>query len=142
MKRNITEINNSVTSMKNLKRQDGFTLIEVLIGITIFAVGLLAIAALQTSAIQMNSRAGQVSNLTTWGMDQIEQLMAVPYTSGQLDPVNSPFGPVNQGEYTIGYTVQNDANIPNSKQISVTVTKGNEQLTLTAIRSESYGKNK
>ena len=50
-----TNISYTETQMDKLKKENGFTLIEVLIALTIFAVGLLAVAALQTSAIKMNS---------------------------------------------------------------------------------------
>ena len=55
------------TSINTLKKQDGFTLIEVLIAVTIFAVGLLAIAAMQTSAIQMNSTGNRLTELSNFG---------------------------------------------------------------------------
>ena len=63
------------TSIKRLKKQDGFTLIEVLIALTIFAVGLLAIAAMQTSAIRMNSTGNRVTELSTLGIDRLENLI-------------------------------------------------------------------
>lgn len=43
------------------KGQAGFTLIEVLIAITIFAIGLLAIAGMQIIAIQTNSSANEIT---------------------------------------------------------------------------------
>ena len=58
--------------MGTSKKEDGYTLIEVLIALTIFAVGLLAVAGMQTSAIRMNSIAGKLTNISTWGMDKID----------------------------------------------------------------------
>lgn len=58
--------------MGTSKKEDGYTLIEVLIALTIFAVGLLAVAGMQTSAIRMNSIAGKLTNLSTWGMDNYQ----------------------------------------------------------------------
>lgn len=135
-----------MTSKKTLKAQSGFTLIEVLIALTIFAVGLLAIAALQTSAIRMNSTAGRLTDLSTCGMDQLENLMSLPYTSHWLEAVDSSTPdstnvlhqvPSPDGFYTIGWDIQQDALTPNTKTIKLTVSGRGKMLRLTAVRSQS-----
>jgi len=116
--------------MHKLKKEGGFTLIEVLIAITIFAVGLLAVAAMQNSAILMNSSAGKLTNLSTWGMDKIEELSALPYNDPWLEtagnpPGNDSAGNTHQevsGDYTISWTVIDDNPLTSTKNISVTVT--------------------
>ena len=118
------------TQMGKLKKEDGFTLIEVLIAITIFAVGLLAVAAMQTSAIRMNSTAGKLTNLSTWGMDKIEELSALPYNDPWLEtagnpPGNDSAGNTHQevsGDYTISWIVIDDNPLTSTKNITVTVT--------------------
>jgi type IV pilus assembly protein PilV len=123
-------ITSTETQMRKLKKEDGFTLIEVLIAITIFAVGLLAVAAMQNSAVLMNSSAGKITNLSTWGMDKIEELSALPYTDPWLEtagnpPFNDSAGNTHQevsGDYTISWTVIDDNPLPSTKNITVTVT--------------------
>ncbi len=123
-------ITSTETQMGKLKKEDGFTLIEVLIAITIFAVGLLAVAAMQNSAILMNSSAGKLTNLSTWGMDKIEELSALPYTDPWLEtagnpPGNDSAGNTHQevsGDYTISWTVIDDNPLTSTKNITVTVT--------------------
>jgi len=123
-------ITSADTQMGKLKKEDGFTLIEVLIAITIFAVGLLAIAAMQNSAILMNSTAGKLTNLSTSGMDKIEELSALPYTDPWLEtagnpPGNDSAGNTHQevsGDYTISWTVIDDNPLTSTKNITVTVT--------------------
>ena len=118
------------TQMGKLKKEDGFTLIEVLIAITIFAVGLLAVAAMQTSAIKVNSTAGKLTNLSTWGMDKIEELSALPYNDPWLEtagnpPGNDSAGNTHQevsGDYTISWIVIDDNPLTSTKNITVTVT--------------------
>ena len=126
----IAYITSTETYMEKLKKEAGFTLIEVLIAITIFAVGLLAVAAMQTSAIKMNSTAGKLTNLSTWGMDKIEELSALPYTSPWLQAAGNPPGTDTDGnthrevsgDYTISWTVIDDTPLTSTKNIRVTVT--------------------
>ena len=103
-----------------LKREDGYTLIEVLIALTIFSVGLLAVAGMQTAAVRMNSTAGKLTNLSTWGMDKIEELSAIPYTDSLLDSAVNPHQE-QLGDYTISWTVIDNNPITNTKNITVTV---------------------
>lgn len=123
------------TAIKTLQKDQGFTLIEVLIAITIFAVGLLAVAAMQTSAITVNSTADQITTRMTWAQDKIEELMALPYTDPLLEDLgNPPSGTDSAGnlhqetisegsvDYTILWTVTNNTPISGNKLITVTVT--------------------
>ena len=107
--------------MGTLKNKDGYTLIEVLIALTIFAVGLLAVASMQTAAVRMNSTADKLTNLTTWGMDKIEELSALPYSDPLLDSAVNPYQE-QLGDYTIFWTVVKNNPIKDTKHITVTVT--------------------
>lgn len=117
----MTYIIETDAQMGTLKKEDGYTLIEVLIAITIFAVGLLAVAGMQTSAIRMNSTAGKLTNLSTWGMDKIEELLAYPYSHPLLDSAGNPHQEV-LGDYTISWTIIDNNPVSNTKNIKVTVT--------------------
>jgi type IV pilus assembly protein PilV len=121
--------------IKTIQKDQGFTLIEVLIAITIFAVGLLAVAAMQTSAITVNSTAGQITTRMTWAQDKLEELMALPYSDPPLEDLgNPPSGTDSAGNlhqetisdgsdnYTISWAVTDDTPITGTKLITVTVT--------------------
>lgn len=121
--------------IKTIQKDQGFTLIEVLIAITIFAVGLLAVAAMQTSAITVNSTAGQITTRMTWAQDKLEELMALPYTDPLLEDLgNPPSGTDSAGNlhqetisdgsdnYNISWAVTDDTLITGTKLITVTVT--------------------
>ena len=116
----MTYIIETDAQMGTLKKEDGYTLIEVLIAITIFAVGLLAVAGMQTSAIRMNSTAGKLTNLSTWGMDKIEELLAYPYSHPLLDSAGNPHQEV-LGDYTISWTIIDNNPVSNTKNITVSV---------------------
>jgi prepilin-type N-terminal cleavage/methylation domain-containing protein len=107
--------------MDKLKKENGYTLIEVLVSLTIFAVGMLAIAGMQTTAIRMNSIAGKLTNLSTWGMDKIEELSALSYSDPLLDSAGNPHQEKLKN-YTISWIVIDDNPVTNTKNITVTVT--------------------
>jgi type IV pilus assembly protein PilV len=68
--------------------QGGFSLLEVLIALTILAVGLLGLAMFQVTAIQGNSSASDTVAATYYGQDQMERLQLVPFDN----LVSSPYG--------------------------------------------------
>jgi len=66
-------------------RQSGFTLIEVLIAVAIFTIGILSVNAMQTAAIKGNSSANRITESTSWASDQIETLLGLNYSDSELD---------------------------------------------------------
>ncbi len=80
----------------------GFTLIEVLIAIVVFSVGLLALSALQTSAIRGNSSAYSLTDTTLAASSRLENILAAKYDSSLLSAGNHT---VQDGGYIISYSV-------------------------------------
>ncbi len=99
----------------NLRKEKGFTLIEVLFAITILAFGLLAVASMQTGAIQGNLFASGKTEAVTWAQDRMERLIALPYAQVVSG------GPTVQGNYTITWNVWPDNPILGCKLIKVWV---------------------
>lgn len=109
----------------------GFTLLEVIIAISILTVGLLAVASMQTAAIRGNDAAYRVTESVTWAQDRLEYLLALPYDdsalsigTGKADPMTTP------SNYTITYDVTNTP-IPNTKKITVTASQQDRGATKT-----------
>ncbi len=123
------------TPKGTLKKQDGFTLIEVLIALTIFAVGLLAIAALQTSAIRMNATGNRVTEFSTVGIDKFEELMSLPSNNALL-AAGGPYTDTTDG-YTVRWWVVQDAFAANTKRIRLEVTRNGKMLQIRSIRCQS-----
>ncbi len=70
--------------MKLFKTNNGFTLVEVLISLFIFAVGVLAVASMQISSYAGNDRANIGSEATTIASDKLEELLSLNYDNASL----------------------------------------------------------
>ncbi len=64
--------------------QKGFSLLEILIAMSIFAVGLLALAQMQITSIQGNAFSSRTTDATTLAQDRLEQLMALAFADPSL----------------------------------------------------------
>ena len=116
--------------------EKGFTLLEVIVAISILTFGLLAVASMQLTAIHGNYNASNITEATTVAQDRLELFLSQPYNT--VDEGNLP--QVIQGGYTIDGTVTRlDAtNANNGQIITVTVAwqdKGaSKQTVLTCIK--------
>ena len=121
--------------MRPLKNEKGFTLIEVLLGISIFAVGLMAIAAMQISAIKVNSSANYLTERTTYAQDKLEELTALSYTDANLASGTTHTDTSNP-DFTITWTVIDDNPVTNSKYITITSSARGKSTQLISIKSK------
>ena len=114
-----------------MQDEKGLTLLEVLVAMVVLSLGLLALAKMQITAVQVNAASGRLTQGTAIAQDKVEQLMALPYTDAKLDD-QTPVGEVTtytetrpaQG-YTIEWKVDQDALAVGVKTINVTVTWSN-----------------
>ncbi|MBW2000622.1 MAG: prepilin-type N-terminal cleavage/methylation domain-containing protein [Deltaproteobacteria bacterium] len=102
-------------------RETGFTLLEVLVAISVLTVGILAIASMQISSTHGNAFAGRVTEATTWAGDRLETLMSLPYDDDDLSAGNHT-DPDPPSGYGVTWTVADNAVFNNTKTITVTVT--------------------
>jgi len=111
------------------KDERGFTLLEVVMAISIFAVGMLAVAAMQTTAVRSNYSASNLSERITLAQDTMEQLISMSYNDPNL--VNgSTVYPDPAGNYSITWTVVAGP-VSNSRSITVTSTGKGKTTVLT-----------
>jgi type IV pilus assembly protein PilV len=99
--------------MQSIKidNQKGFTLLEVLIGLVIFAVGILGVNAMQIASIKGNSKGRQISEATNIGSDQIEQILSWVYNHQALiDDDDGKDGSDNDGDVNGGDGTNQDGN--------------------------------
>jgi len=113
-----------LTDEKTAEACRGFTLIEVLIALAIFAIGILAIAGLQIRSINLNSSARMQSEATIVAVDVMERLASLPYEHPDLDETSGPRQ--NQvGVYTVFWQITDESPISWCKTIAVWVTADN-----------------
>jgi type IV pilus assembly protein PilV len=123
----------------------GFTLIEVVVAISILAVGLLGVAAMQTSAIQVNSEAGQMTTRMNWAQDKMEELKALTFSDPWLEAAGNPPNVDSAGNtheqttsdgYSVRWDIGDNTPVPNTKRIVVTVTGKGKTSQLTCMKAD------
>ena len=67
-----------------VKGNTGFTLIEVLIAMAIFSIGILGVAMLQSGSIRGNTSARGVTDIALIATDRLEMLRSLPYDDPAL----------------------------------------------------------
>lgn len=136
MKSKHTCINIFNAAAGRCKPEKGYTLIEVLMAISILAVGMLAIASLQTSGIRVNATAQHITTRTTWAQDRIEKLMALPNSDPLLAVAGNPQPVTTSDNYTISWVVAANPSVANTIRITVTVTGHGGTTVLRAIKAQ------
>ncbi len=136
--------------------EKGFSLIEILIAITVFAIGILALGKMQITSIKGNSFGNELTRAITLAQNKAEELTGLPYDDpltkdtndngiGGLDDTqsgNNVIADGNQvnGRYNISWNIANDYPINNTKTIRVIVTwsiRGNlKNTSITSMKAD------
>lgn len=110
--------------------QKGFTILEVMIAMAIFAIGILGVAKMQIKSTTGNTTARTITEGTTVAVDRVERLISLPYSDAALTQNPSPaalysdtiVGSSSGETYTLSWRIINDNPIINTKQIAMNVT--------------------
>ena len=105
---------NRIRLQLRLTRCEGLSIIECLIALSIFTIGILAVAALVLSSIGENASARRITEATALAEDCLEQLMARSYEEIVTDGFT-------QGAYTVNWVVTEDIIVAQTKSITVAV---------------------
>ena len=102
----------------------GFTLVEVLLALTIFATGMLALALCVPLATKRVMRSGGQTRSSSLAAETAEELLTVPYSDGILTPgVHTDAANPHDGIYFVRWLVEDDAPLTNCKRITVMVAR-------------------
>jgi type IV pilus modification protein PilV len=111
--------------LKQQNKDTGFTLIEVLIAITIFAVGILGATSMQIMALHTNAKANRTTEAYALASDKMEELFKEEYaniTSSTSDEIiGDDAGEEVSDVYTLSWVVNDDTPDTDMKTITITV---------------------
>jgi len=120
------------------RNRHGFTLTEVLIGLIILAIGILAIAGLQATSVRGNIFSNNLMQATYVAQDRLEFLKYLPLDSPELQTGNYNPDPITISGvvFNQSYTVVADGDL---RTIHYTVTWNDgitHNVTFSTIRSQ------
>jgi len=135
---------------KMFDNQSGFTLLEVLIAISILTVGLLGVAQMQIMGIKGNYFSGNTTAALTLAEEKMEDLLGKSYTDAELagsgapgtnhPDTNNPIDETGQagGIYTRMWTIIDNTPIADTKTVTVSVGWDNlsHQISLSCIKPQ------
>jgi type IV pilus assembly protein PilV len=119
-------INKLKVNSKN--REQGFTVVEIMVAIALLLVGLLGVAQMQIMNTVTNSMANQRTTAITLAQDQIELLRSRPYANIGTPPFSD-----TSGMYARSWTVANDTPAANMSRVTVIVSWKDKQVQLQSI---------
>jgi type IV pilus assembly protein PilV len=121
-----------------IEKQTGFSLIEVLIGLIFLAIGVLAMAGLQTTSIKGNSFSSNLMQATYVAQDNLEFLKNLSLDSPQLQAGNYNSGPITISGivFNRSYTVTVNGNLKTISYLVKWNDGTNHTVTFSTIRSQ------
>ncbi|MBI5187205.1 MAG: prepilin-type N-terminal cleavage/methylation domain-containing protein [Nitrospinae bacterium] len=75
--------------MKNLYKQSGFTMVEMLMAMVILSIALIGLAKISTSVIRTNSFSESYTIATALAQDKLEEIMNLNFFNGALDDLTA-----------------------------------------------------
>lgn len=119
----------------------GFTIIEVMIAMAIFAIGILGVTKLQITATNGNTTSRTMSEATAVVIDDIEKLLNETYDDiteiTETEAAAAPITAESGAKYELSREFNDNTPINDVKQIITTVKWGNDrEFTITTYRAK------
>ena len=89
-----------------LSRENGFSLLEVLIALLLSAVGILAIGGLQIGSIKGNSFSQEVTQATVLSQEKLEELRKMGFDDSGLSSGHHDEGLLSDSRFSRSYEVE------------------------------------
>lgn len=123
-----------MTSKENTS-ESGFSLLEVVIAMSILAIGLLGVAALQITAIQGSAYGMNLSRTNAIVSNKFEELRLKSYTSYSDIKTEK----MQEGPYTIETTVTDGVPVSSTKGVLITISwKDNASKKTYSIKYQTF----
>ena len=114
-------LHKQLSGIRKREVDEGFTLVEVLVAMTVFISAFLTVPHMMTSAINGNAYTRGHTEAVTLARNRMEFLMNVPYDDDELTAGEDHYT-LEQNTYTINWNVVDDTPTNNTKTINMTVT--------------------
>lgn len=116
-----------------------FSLIEVLIALLVFAVGVLAVVSLQTTALRAASRAQTLTAASALAQGALEQLQALPATDPKVTTAGeselwNDVSLAGGGSYRATVLVEPGVPVSGTTRLSVTVASQGRTVTVVGFK--------
>ncbi len=109
--------------MRKSINEKGFSLLEILVAITVLSIGLLGMAGLTTSIIHGNMLSNKVTTATTLGQDRMEHFRRLGYSTTPAADTTTTEGYNSISNYSSYKRVSFiDVNSPSAGMKTITVT--------------------
>ncbi len=102
------------------KNNRGFTLLEILVAMTVFSVGLLGMAALTVGIIRGNLSSNNLTTASTLAQDRMENIIRAGYASAS-DLTENYGGITNYPLYKRVTVINNNSPAADMKTVTITV---------------------
>ena len=117
--------NNTHRLKSDTAGDSGFTLLEVMVALAIFTVGILGVATMQVTAINSNASARMQTEATSMAAAKMEYLHSLEYkpsvTDPELDAANNASHIETRNGYRIQWTIDDNEVAGNIKTIQIVV---------------------
>lgn len=124
----------NIPKKKMLFNEKGFSMIEMMIALTILLTGLLAVAQMQITAIQGNNSANRLSMASTLGMDRLERLIRLSFehadlTGGDHEAADNPIN-----GYEVVWTVTDTSSGGGTTEDTTSASEGSGGVSFKSIK--------
>jgi prepilin-type N-terminal cleavage/methylation domain-containing protein len=101
----------------------GFTLVEMMVALVLFGVGMMALAQSLPRGLSVRDQARRMTVASSMAQEGVERLRNLPFNHADLADGNhtDPDNPV-EGAYSRRWAIQVDTPVPDMKRVTMTVT--------------------
>lgn len=131
--------------MTQANDSNGFTLIEVVIALMIFSIGILAMQGLQLTSVKTNFAALTITRAIGQGIDTVERILALDYTNdlllaGNHDDTEFPDEWAHTKNTSINWEITDNEPMPHMKTVDLVITSiergSSKTLAITYYKAE------